>query len=186
MIKQSLPAVSLVTAESFEEFIKSDKVVVVGFVDPADQNSNATFTAVASSQRDDYIFGACSDATIAKAQGVSIPGVVVYKDFDEGKVVYSGPFEDDAIKTWTKQSAVPIIGEVGPETYAGYMESGLPLAYIFVENEDVKKKLVEELKPVAKKFRGKLNVATIDAVQFGGHAANLNLYLTPLLTVLIV
>merc|ERR1712137_435690 len=30
-----------------------------------------------------------------------------------------------------KVASTPLIGEVGPETYAGYMAAGLPLAYIF-------------------------------------------------------
>jgi protein disulfide-isomerase A1 len=175
MVKQSLPPVSEVTAANFESFTTSDKVVVVGFFAADDDKSNATFSAVANSQRDDFLFGATNDASLAKKAGVSLPGVVLYKTFDEGKTVYDGKFEQAALQGWTKQSAVPLLGEVGPETYAGYMESGLPLAYVFVENEADKKRFGEELSGVAAKYRGKVNFATIDAVQFGGHASNLNL-----------
>ena len=176
MIKQSLPAVSLVTAESFDSFTKSDKVVIVGFFDATDKTSNETFTALANAQRDDFIFGATNDASLAKTEGVKVPGVVMYKTYDEGKTVNSGKFELAPLEAWTKQSAVPLMGEVGPETYSGYMESGLPLAYIFVATEADKTRLGDELTALAAKFRGKVNFATIDAVQFGGHASNLNLY----------
>ena len=176
MIKQSLPAVTLVTPENFESFSKSDKVVVIGFFAPGDEASRLTFTAVANAQRDDFIFGVASDSALAEAQGVKQPGVVLFKTYDEGKTVYDGEFETAAIQGWTKQTAVPLMGEVGPETYTGYMESGLPLAYVFVQNEDEKKKFADMLSPIAAKFRGKVNFATIDAVQFGGHASNLNLY----------
>jgi protein disulfide-isomerase A1 len=175
MIKQSLPAVSIVTADNFDTFTKSDKVVIVGFFSAADTASNETFTALANAQRDDFIFGASNDAALAKAQGVKLPGVVMYKSYDEGKTVNTGKFEQAPLQAWTKQSAVPLMGEVGPETYSAYMESGLPLAYVFVENEDDKNRFKDELTAVAGKFRGKVNFATIDAVQFGGHASNLNL-----------
>ena len=180
MIKQSLPAVTLITPENFETFTKSDKVVIVGFFDADDTTSNETFAAVANTQRDDFLFGATNDESLAKAEGVKKPAVVMYKTFDEGKAVHTGAFEQVTLQTWAKQTAVPLMGEVGPETYSEYMESGIPLAYIFVENEDDKKRLGEALAPVAEKFRGKVNFATIgSAVSFGGHAANLNLYLSP-------
>jgi protein disulfide-isomerase A1 len=176
MIKQTLPAVSIVTSENFETFSKSDKVVVMAYFDAADTTSNETFTAVANSQRDDFLFGASNDAALIQKEGVTIPGVVMYKTFDDAKTVYSGALEQSALRDWVKHNAVPLMGEVGPETYTGYIESGLPLAYIFVENADVKKRLGDELTPIARKFRGKINFATIDAVQFGGHANNLNLF----------
>ena len=186
MIKQSLPAVSPITPENFETFTKSDKVVIVGFFNADDTTSNQTFSAVANTQRDDFLFGATNDESLAKAEGVKKPAVVMYKAYDEGKAVYTGAFEQVPLQTWAKQSAVPLMGEVGPETYTGYMESGLPLAYIFVENDADKKRLGEALTPIAAKFRGKVNFATIDAVSFGGHAVNLNLYLDPVSTLLIV
>lgn len=179
MIKQSLPAVSFVTADNFESFSKSDKVVIIGFFAADDTTSNNTFAAVSNAQRDDFIFGATNDAALAKKEGVPMPGVVMYKDFDEGKTVNTGEFEQAPLQAWIKQAAVPLMGEVGPETYTGYMESGLPLAYLFVDNDEDKKRLGDALLPVASKYRGKVNFATIDAVQFGGHASNLNLYHPP-------
>lgn len=176
MIKQSLPAVTIVTSENIETFSKSDKVVVVGYFDAADVTSNQTFAAVANAQRNDFLFGASNDVALIKKEDVKIPAVVMYKTYDEGKTVYSGAFEQAPLQAWVKQTAVPLMGEISPDTYTGYIESGLPLAYIFVENADDKKRLGEALTPVAEKFRGKVNFATIDAVQFGAHASNLNLY----------
>jgi protein disulfide-isomerase A1 len=175
MIKQSLPAVTLLTPENFETFVKSDKVVVVGFFEAEDKASNETFTAVANSQRDDFLFGATTDASLAKAEGAKVPDVMLYKSYDDPKEDYEGEFDTAAIQKWTKKMSVPVMGEVNPDTYTGYITSGVPLAYIFVENDEVKKKLGEMLRPVAAKVRGKVNFATLDAVQFGGHAKNLNL-----------
>jgi protein disulfide-isomerase A1 len=175
MIKQSLPAVSTLTKDTLEEFKKADKVVLVAYFDAADKASNETFTKVAEKLRDNYPFGASSDAALAEAEGITPPAVVLYKDFDEGKSVFTKKFEEDAIEKFAKTAATPLIGEVGPETYSDYMSAGIPLAYIFAETPEERKELSDEIKAIAEKHRGVINFATIDAKAFGAHAGNLNL-----------
>ena len=116
-----MPAVSLLTSETIEEFKTQDKVVVVAYFGADDKKSNTTFTEIADKLRDDYLFGAVNDEELAKAEGTKQPGVVVYKAFDDGKDVYDGKFDKDAITKFAKDAATPLVGEVGPETYAGYM-----------------------------------------------------------------
>ena len=176
MIKQSLPAVSTLTStEAFEDFKKSDKVVLVAYIDATDSASTDAYTAIAEKLRQDYLFGSTSDADLIAAAGVKAPAVVLYKDFDEGQVVFSDKIEEDALVAWAKTASTPLIGEVGPETYSGYMSAGLPLAYIFSESEEERKELGDALKPIAEKYKGKINFATIDAKLYGAHAGNLNL-----------
>ncbi|KIW45320.1 protein disulfide-isomerase domain [Exophiala oligosperma] len=175
MTKQQLPAVSLLTSDTLEEFKTTDKVVVVAYISADDKTSNQTYTALAESLRDEYIFGAVNDAAVAKAEGVKQPAVVLYKDFDEGKNTFSETFEEEAITKFIKTASTPLVGEVGPETYAGYMAAGIPLAYIFAETPEERTSLAETLRPVAEKYKGKINFATIDAKAFGAHAGNLNL-----------
>ncbi|KAK4648453.1 protein disulfide-isomerase precursor [Podospora pseudopauciseta] len=175
MIKQSLPAVSDVTKDTLEEFKKADKVVIVAYVDAADKASSEAFSAVAEKLRDDYPFGVSTDAALAEAEGVKAPAVVVYKDFDEGKSVFTEKFEAEAIQKFAKTAATPLIGEIGPETYSDYMSAGLPLAYIFAETAEERKEISEKLKPIAEAQRGVVNFGTIDAKAYGAHAGNLNL-----------
>ncbi|KAL9635458.1 MAG: hypothetical protein Q9164_003444 [Protoblastenia rupestris] len=175
MTKQALPAVSVLSPESIEEFKTQDKVVVVAYFDAEDKTSNTTFSEIAETMRDDYLFGATNDAKLAKAEGIKQPGIVLFKSFDEGKDTFDGKFEKEAITKFTKEAATPLVGEVGPETYAGYMAAELPLAYIFAETEEERKELAETLKPLAKKHKGAVNFATIDAKAFGAHSENLNL-----------
>jgi len=125
MTKQALPAVSVLSSESIEEFKTADKVVVVGFFKVDDKASNTTFSEVAETMRDDYLFGATNDADLAKAEGVKAPAIVLYKTFDDGKDTFEKKFEKEAITKFTKDAATPLVGEVGPETYAGYMAVGL-------------------------------------------------------------
>jgi len=122
MTKQSLPAVSLLDETSHDDFTKSDSVVLVGYFATDDKSSNETYNKVADSLRDNYLFGATSDAALAKKAGVSQPAVVLYKTFDEGKNTFEEKFDVDDLKKFAKASATPLVGEVGPETYSTYME----------------------------------------------------------------
>jgi protein disulfide-isomerase A1 len=121
MTKQALPAVSVLSTETLEEFKTADKVVLVAFFEADDKASNATYGEVAESMRDDYLFGATNDATLAEAEGIKRPGIVLYKSFDEGKTTFEEKFDKEAISTFAKTAATPLVGEVGPDTYAGYM-----------------------------------------------------------------
>ena len=124
MTKQALPSVSHLTPETLEEFKTADKVVLVGYFAADDKASNESFAAVADASRDDYLFGATSDASLAKAEGVKQPAIVLYKDFDEGKSTFQEKFDKEAIEAFAKKASTPLVGEVGPETYAGYMAVG--------------------------------------------------------------
>lgn len=122
MTKQSMPAVSLLQSKTaLEEFKTADKVVLVGYFAADDKKSNATFTSVAEELRDNFVFGATSDADLAKLEGVKQPAVVLYKSFDEGKNTFEKKFTQDALSEFIQTASTPLIGEVGPETYAGYM-----------------------------------------------------------------
>jgi protein disulfide-isomerase A1 len=175
MVKQSLPAVSIVSADTIEDFKKSDNVVLVAFIEATDKASNESFSSVADSLRDNYLFGATNDAALAEAEGVTAPAIVLYKQFDEGKTIYTGKIDKDDIESFAKTASIPLVGEVGPETYAGYMAAKIPLAYIFAETPEERAELAELLKPIAEKHRGAVSFATIDAKAFGAHAGNLNL-----------
>jgi protein disulfide-isomerase A1 len=121
MTKQGLPSVSVLDTDSFEEFKGSDSVVLVGFFAADDKESNQTYTQAASALRDSYLFGATNDAALAEAEGVTQPAIVLYKTFDEGKSKFTKKFDKDAIEKFAKAAATPLVGEVGPETYQGYM-----------------------------------------------------------------
>lgn len=176
MVKQSLPAVSTLDKDTLEDFKTADNVVVVAYTSADDKASTETFGKVAEELRNNYLFGAVTDAAVAEAEGVKAPAIVVYKSFDEGKNIYPGKkFDADEIKEFAKTAATPLIGEIGPETYGDYMSAGLPLAYIFSETAEERAELSTAFKAIAEEFKGKVNFGTIDAKTFGAHAGNLNL-----------
>ncbi|KAJ3382276.1 protein disulfide-isomerase precursor [Entophlyctis sp. JEL0112] len=171
MRKQALPALSLVSAADITEFKAKDKVVVVGYFSDNISKKFKAFDAVANALRDDYVFGYTTD----KVEGIKPPSVVLYKQFDEGENKFAGKFTEDELVIFIKTNSVPLIDEIGPENYQKYVQTGLPIAFTFVANDDQRKELTEVLTPIAKSAKGKISTVFIDANKFGSHAKNLNL-----------
>jgi protein disulfide-isomerase A1 len=121
MVKQALPAVSLLTKDTIEEFKTADKVVLIGYFKEDDKTSSDAFTAAAEKIRDSFLFGAVNDAALAETEGVKMPSIMMYKQFDDGKTLFSEKFSEEAIETFAKSASVPLVGEVGPDTYSGYI-----------------------------------------------------------------
>ena len=177
ILRQSLPAVSKIDTNNHEEFKKSDKVVVIGYNLKPKSDLYNVFHSTANTLRDKHLFGESDDSAVAKSADVSGPSIVIYKTFDEGRndVNVKSLTEKDLIDTISVNS-VPLIDEVGPENFAHYATSGLPLAYLFVNPEDPKlNSYVEDLKPIAEEYKGKINFVWIDGVKFVEHGKALNL-----------
>ncbi|GJJ07568.1 hypothetical protein Clacol_001771 [Clathrus columnatus] len=179
MLKQSLPAVSSVTTANFEEFKNADKIVAISFVaDSAEPPSS--FAAAAEKHRDDYLFGYSTDSELFAEADVTPPAIVLYRKFDEPKVVYSGDAASatsEDIEAFIKQHMIPYVDEVGPNNYQVYVTSGLPLAYLFIDvsNEELIGQHTDYLTKLAKEVKGKLNFVTIDSNRFSDHAKQLNI-----------
>jgi len=176
MKKQSLPAVSDVTAENHDEFKGADKVVLIAYVDASDSKTADTFKEFANQHRDDYLFGLSTDAAAIAAANVKPPAVVMYKTFDEGRNDLEGAVSAESLYEFAKEHSVPLLDEISPDNFATYAEAGIPLAYVFVPSTDPKRaEIVKALEPVAREHKGKVNFVWIDAVKFADHAKSLNL-----------
>lgn len=178
--KQTLPTVSvLATKGQHDGFLakESGEVVLIGYFDPDDKASHTTLYAAAERLHEDIPIGVTSDRSAAAAAGVSFPAVVMHKPNDEGRVTYAGAPDDvEAIKTFAKTTYSPLIGELGQETWKTYLSgAGGPMAFIFARTDAERKALADELRPLAKRFRGSLTFATADVPDFSGFAGHLHL-----------
>ena len=180
MYRQSLPAVGSIAKESFDEFKKADKIVALALVESASDPLAVEFNATAAKHRDDYLFGLTTDKEVFEAAGVTPPAVILYRSFDEHVTQYPYPISSltsAELENWIKELAVPILDQVSADNYQVYAQSGKPLAYLFVDPSDEKKdEYLALVKPVAAKYKGKVNFVWIDAIQFGDHAKSLNLH----------
>ena len=179
MLKQQLPAVSPVTPENLEDLKKKDRFVVVAYVDENDKASNNAVNKFGEENRDSFVTGISSSKELAASAGAKFPSLVVYRTFDEPQVVHQAKgkaLTAEEIEEFVTTESLPLIDEVSAENFAHYAQSGLPLAYYFVEPESgTREEEVKKLAQVAKDVRGKLNMVWIDAVKFGSHAKALNL-----------
>ncbi|ORZ22330.1 thioredoxin-like protein [Absidia repens] len=178
MKKQSLPAVSKLTEPAtLKDFKESDRVVVVAYLSTDDKKNNEAFDSLANKLRDDFAFGVVTDEKLAKDDDVKErPALVLYKDFDEKRVDLSGASLND--EDWTnfvKSNSIPLLDQIDGDNFAAYADSGLLLGYAFTENKEDRAKYDELLRPVAEKYKGKINLVHIDASKFGGHAGNVGL-----------
>jgi protein disulfide-isomerase A1 len=73
-------------------------------------------------------------------------------------------------------NSVPLIDEIGPQNYKNYAESGIPLAYLFVDlQKNQKDQYVDIIRPIAESTKGKINWVYIDWSKFAKHSERLGL-----------
>ena len=177
--RQSLPAVAEVTAENITEFQSADKLVLIAYLSSPTDAPGPEFTATAEKHRDDYLFGFTTDKEAMKADGVTPPALVLYRRFDDPRIDFTSHVSSATVKeieTFIQDHSVPLLDEVGSDNYQVYSNSGLPLSYLFIDPTDPKRdEHIKDLKPVAAKYKGKVNFVWIDAIKFGDHAKALNL-----------
>jgi len=175
MTKQTRPTVSDLTGESLQQLIDNEKVLIVAFVESKESSEFEIFKNVAELLRNDYTFGVVSDATVAAAHGSSVPGILLFKKFDEGKNKFEGAYDVTEVTDFVKTNAIPLMADIGPDNYATYAEAGTPLAYFFFGNDEHRAQYGPLIEAVAKDFKGKINFVYIDGSKYGGHAGNMNL-----------
>jgi len=148
---------------------------VIGFFSDDSSDSAGVFKGVANVFRDDISFGLSTSADLARAEGVTVPAVVIFKKFDDPKVVHKGELTQAALSQFIKGESFPLVGEIGPENYKKYVDRELPIVWAFVSFEDsATTTLLETLAQVAKNFRT-LSFVKLDGVKWGSHAKNFGL-----------
>ncbi|KAI3395971.1 hypothetical protein diail_610 [Diaporthe ilicicola] len=178
--KQVLATVNtLDTKSAVDAFLAKEKeeIVLIGYFSPEDTVAKATLWAAAEKLHEDYPIGMTFDAAAAAAAGASFPSIVMYEPNGEGKEFYTGDIDDvEAIKTFAKTTYTPLIGELGYSTWRSYVSGhNGPTAFIFSRTDDERRAIMDELRPLAKKYKGKLAFATAETPDFSGFADYLHL-----------
>ncbi|KAI8333691.1 thioredoxin-like protein [Chlamydoabsidia padenii] len=181
MKKQSLPAVSdLTESAKLKEFKDADRVVVVAYLGSDDKANKDAFDTLANKHRDDYLFGVVTDAELAKEEDVQeLPALVIYKQFDEKRVDLTGAdLKEQDWSGFVKSNAIPMLDDISGDNFPTYIDSGLLLGYVFTANSDDRAKYDAIFRPLASKYKGKINLVHIDGEKYGGHAPNVGLKTT--------
>ncbi|KAE9382046.1 hypothetical protein N431DRAFT_506792 [Stipitochalara longipes BDJ] len=177
MIRGSLPLVSEVDETNFKEILMMDSSALIAYLDENDQESRAVFTSFAESHPNELIYGITSDLKLARSDEQKPSFAILYNPLDQVNPSFNDDFVVNKLEDFIKKHSTPLIGTFSLETYYAYTESRLPLLHIFISSTSNPEhtNLLALLKPIAEKHKGKLNVATIDAIKYGFFAKALNL-----------
>lgn len=164
--KTGPPAKELENVAAADEFLKEHNVAVVGFFKDRESDEAKTFLAIANAV-DDYPFAITSSDDVYGQYEAKCGSIVLFKHFDEGKVVFEGEVTEEALKKFVAAQALPLIVDFSHETaqkiFGGEIKNHL-LFFISKEAGHLEK-YIEPAKELAKVHREKILFVTIDADQ---------------------
>ncbi|KAF1779050.1 Thioredoxin, conserved site [Phytophthora cactorum] len=124
VVKKSGPAVKIVeTAEELEEIKEANDVVVFTVIDAEEGEARTLLEKLADA--DDLAVYVASTSADVTEDAAAVNKVVLYKKFDEGKVVYDGEFEKESLGEFVKGNSLPLVitfsQEKAPMIFGGEM-----------------------------------------------------------------
>jgi protein disulfide-isomerase A1 len=154
--KKVSPAQELAALSDVESFKSSSDVVAVGFFSKSSDELKA-FESTAR-VRENVPFGVVEDATVAAEFGVSAPAVILFKNFDDGKTVYSGEYDVESIQEFIQGNSVPLVSTFTQENAAKIFGSGIDNHFLYFSHKSAEnhESVVDQLRVVAQEFRGKI------------------------------
>ncbi|KAG7399817.1 hypothetical protein PHYBOEH_007816 [Phytophthora boehmeriae] len=157
VIKKSGPAVKIVeTAEELEEIKEANDVVVFTVVDAEEGETRTLLEKLADA--DDLAVYVASTSTDVTEDAAAVNKVVLYKKFDEGKIVYDGEFEKEALGAFVKGNSLPLVitftQDKAPMIFGGDMTEHV-LAFVDTDKDYVAG-VEKALKTPAQANKGKL------------------------------
>merc|ERR1712064_271852 len=162
--KTGPPAVTLASEDEAKKFIEDNKVAVIGFFKDQDSAEAKNFLEVAGSM-DEIKFGITSEAAVFTANKVEKDGVVLFKQFDEGRNDYDGKADADELTKFVSANSLPLVIQFNHDTaqkiFSGEVKNHLLL---FVsQTSDAFPAQKEMAAKVATDYKGKVLFVTVDA-----------------------
>jgi len=162
--KTGPPAVTLASEDEAKKFIEDNKVAVIGFFKDQDSAEAKNFLEVAG-MMDEVKFGITSEAAVFTANKVEKDGVVLFKQFDEGRNDYDGKADADELTKFVNANSLPLVIQFNHDTaqkiFSGEVKNHLLL---FVsEKSDAFPAQKEMAAKIAADYKGKVLFVTVDA-----------------------
>ncbi|XP_018571513.1 protein disulfide-isomerase [Anoplophora glabripennis] len=163
--KTGPPAKEIASIDDAKEFIEANNVAVIGFFKDQSTDAAKAFLSVASGI-DDIPFGITSEDSVNSQYEAQPDSIILFKKFDEEKVVYDGEAVDADIKKFIQTNALPLIVEFNHDTaqkiFGGEIKSHL-LLFLSRGDKESFEKISQAARSVAKPFREQVLFVTIDA-----------------------
>lgn len=165
LIKKTGPAAKdLTTVELAEEFIKDNQVAVIGFFTDLESAEAKAFTTSANAV-DEYPFGITSSVDVFKKYETESGKIILFKQFDEGKAVFDGTFDEASIKKFVTSEAMPLIVDFNHDSAQKIFGGDIKSHLLFFLSKEAGhfEKYAEPAKDIAKQYRDKILFVTINS-----------------------
>jgi len=108
---------------------------------------------------DDAVFAVVhsADAVSSFDSEATFSSVVLYKNFDEGRVAFTGNFETSELTTFVQANSVPLVAVFSTESAPKIFGSGVETHFLYFNDESAEghQEIVAQLKTVAADYKGK-------------------------------
>jgi len=122
----------------------------------AGSDERTVFEGVAQAT-DDAAFGIVESADVASSVGASHPSIVLFKNFDEGKNVFSGDVNNADLQKFIQTNSIPLVPVFSQETAPKIFGSGIESHFLYFNtaSDDSHKAALAAVSEVAAEFKGK-------------------------------
>jgi len=156
--KKTGPAsVELKTVDAAEQLIGNSEVVAVLFGD-AGTEGFTNFLSVAQSF-DDLSFAHSHDETVRQKYEAKGETLVLFKKFDEGKNVHTGPFDTNSIRNFLNANRFPTILPFDQKVAQKIFGGGIDTIFLVRADNDAGAKAEEQVKAVANDIKGDITIS---------------------------
>ena len=119
---------------TFERHLEEQPLTLAYFGEKA--HSNFKKFEEACKEITEFVCVAVEDASLLREHDVAKNSVVLFKNLDEGKNVYSGNWKTDDIRNFVKWCSVPAVSEFNAKLASLIFQDGNPALFLFRTNQD--------------------------------------------------
>jgi protein disulfide-isomerase A1 len=154
IVKKSGPPTSAITTEEIES-LKADAKLFVVFYGEEGSDEFKSFETAASGD-DKFPYRHVFDSDVATPEGVSRPGVAVFRSFDEPIVTFDGEFTSTAIAEFVTSSSIPVFIEFSDEFIEPIFQNQSPAIFLFHDGSEEHEKMKAVVGQAAEAHKGTL------------------------------
>lgn len=168
MSKTGIPFKTFDEYSVAQDFIESNKDVIVMFLEKTGGQLFEKYTQYADQLRDNYSFGLCPDPDIAEDLGVTkFPSLILYRSVDHSKIFYLDDLNEATltdISEWVKYNSKPKFVPFEIQDQKVYY-GGKPVLLFFTPvEEEARDESWHIISQLADTYGNSFNFTTIDAV----------------------
>lgn len=153
--KRSGPPSTEVDDSKIEELKNSEKIVVVFYGDKDSTEFGEYEKAAGSDDKHTYTHNFAADAKLP--EGLTRPGVAVFRNFDEPVVVHNDHHDKTSIVNFVRTASVPTLIEFSDEYIEPIFQNQKPAVFLFIDKDsEEQKKLVDTFRRAATAGKGRI------------------------------